>query len=62
MLNPELDISIGEHLKICDYGNIQVDGGEFDRQGLLDKLATKVGICLSRGNVPFIVGGSRDLL
>ena len=27
MHNPEYDINIGEHLKICDYGNIQIDDG-----------------------------------
>lgn len=62
MNNPEYDLSIGEHLKICDYGNIQIDNGEQTQQALIDKLATKVGLCLTRGNVPFIVGGSRDLL
>ena len=62
MHNPEYDLSIGEHLKICDYGNIQIDDGEQNQQALIDKLATKVGLCLTRGNIPFIVGGSRDLL
>lgn len=28
---------------------------------LYDKLATKVGLCIKRKNIPFIVGGSRDL-
>jgi arginase family enzyme len=62
MENPELDISIGEHLKVCDYGNIQIDGDAPNHKALMDKLATKVGLCLSRGNIPFIIGGSRDLL
>jgi len=25
------------------------------------KLSTKVGLCLKRTNVPFVIGGSRDL-
>jgi arginase family enzyme len=62
MHNPEFDLSIGENLKICDYGNIQIDDGEQSQQALIDKLATKVGLCLTRGNIPFVVGGSRDLL
>ena len=51
-----------EHLKICDYGNIQIDQGEQTQRALIEKLASKVGLCLTRNNVPFIVGGSRDLL
>ena len=27
-----------------------------------EKLAGKVGLCNQRGNIPFIVGGSRELL
>lgn len=28
---------------------------------LYEKLALKVGICIKRQNIPFVVGGSRDL-
>ncbi len=28
---------------------------------LLSKLALKVSLCIQRGNIPFIIGGSRDL-
>lgn len=28
---------------------------------LLDKLQAKVQACIKRGNIPFIVGGTRDL-
>ena len=31
-------------------------------QALYGKLATKVGLCLQREFIPFIIGGSRDLL
>ena len=27
----------------------------------MEKLATKVGLCLKRNNIPFVIGGSRDL-
>jgi arginase family enzyme len=62
MHNPEYDINIGEHLKICDYGNIQIDDGLSDMKALMSKLSKKVSLCVGRGNIPFIVGGSRDLL
>jgi hypothetical protein len=29
---------------------------------LYEKLASKVGLCNQRGNIPFIMGGSRELL
>jgi hypothetical protein len=28
---------------------------------LYDKLATKVGLCVKRKNIAFVIGGSRDL-
>ena len=28
---------------------------------LLEKLTTKAKLCIQRGNIPFIIGGSRDL-
>lgn len=28
---------------------------------LLEKLQTKVSACIKRQNIPFVVGGSRDL-
>jgi arginase family enzyme len=62
MHNPEYDIHIGEHLKICDYGNIQIDDGQSNMKDLMAKLSKKVGLCIGKGNIPFIVGGSRDLL
>ena len=62
MHNPEFDINIGEHLKICDYGNIQIDEGQADMKALMAKLSKKVSLCIDRGNIPIIVGGSRDLL
>jgi hypothetical protein len=31
-------------------------------QALYGKLATKVGLCLQREFIPFVIGGSRDLL
>ena len=30
-------------------------------KALYDKLATKIGLCLKRLNIPVVVGGSRDL-
>ena len=61
MDNPEMGVNINEKLKICDYGNIQIENCS-DLLKLYEKLGTKVGLCIQRGNIPFVVGGSRDLL
>jgi arginase family enzyme len=49
---------------ISDYGNIQIthpDGKPPSQDELLDKLSTKVNACIKRGNIPFVVGGTRDM-
>lgn len=58
--NPEYSVDISK-IKICDYGNIQIDA-KADIKQLYAKLATKLGLCYTRKNIPFIIGGSRDLL
>jgi len=69
--NPEYGVDIAKALpKISDYGNIQIqDELAADQCTLIKptmkqlyaKLATKVGLCIKRSNIPCIVGGSRDL-
>ena len=68
--NPEygVDITVGIP-KIADYGNIQITATMNAQQFMIKptitelyaKLATKVGLCLNRGFIPFVIGGSRDL-
>ncbi|CDW90855.1 arginase family protein [Stylonychia lemnae] len=64
--NPEYQVDISKGLpKISDYGNIQIDTlpgqPKAQIQELLKKLQQKVELCIKRGNIPFIIGGSRDL-
>lgn len=66
--NPEYGVDIVKGLPhIADYGNIQiykeVEGRpvKATMTELYSKLATKVSLCVNRGFVPFIMGGSRDL-
>lgn len=57
-----MDISLGIP-SISDYGNIQIDASGDEtvtHQNLLEKLRLKVHKCIERGNIPFVVGGSRE--
>jgi len=59
--NPEYGIDISKGLpSIADYGNIQIEGKPTQMQ-LMDKLNTKVNACIKRGNLAFVVGGTRDM-
>ncbi|TNV74034.1 hypothetical protein FGO68_gene6298 [Halteria grandinella] len=59
--NPEYGIDISKGLpSIADYGNIQIEGKPTQKQ-LMDKLTTKVNACIKRGNLAFVVGGTRDM-
>jgi len=60
--NPEYDFNIADLVKICDYGNIVIEGNDKEIIPLYDKLQAKVCTCIKRGNIPFVIGGSRDLL
>ena len=62
--NPEYEVDISKGLpRIADYGNIQIDNTSSapTMKDLLNKLKQKVILCIKRGNIPFVFGGSRDL-
>ena len=61
--NPEYQVDLSKGLpKIADYGNIQIDSNPPPSMAdLLNKLKQKVVLCVKRGNIPFVFGGSRDL-
>ena len=64
MCNPEYEVDISKGLpRIADYGNIQIDNSTspVTMKDLLNKLKQKVILCIKRGNIPFVFGGSRDL-
>jgi hypothetical protein len=67
IFNPEYDIDISKSLpRIADYGNIQIttEPGKSQKPSqmdLLNKLTTKVSACIMRSNIPFIIGGTRDV-
>lgn len=59
--NPEYGVSIALGLpQISDYGNIQVPSKDNMRE-LYEKLTQKVQLCIARGKIPFVIGGTRDL-
>ena len=59
--NGEYGIDISK-TGICDYGNIIPPSGFPTIKRSYDKLGTKCRICVNRGNIPFIVGGTREFL
>jgi len=70
--NVEEGIDIEKYLpKISDYGNIQtteITNGQptpisdNNMSALYSKLSLKLGKCLERNNICFIMGGSKDML
>lgn len=65
IVNGLFDVDLST-LSVSDYGNIFIDevisggGAKPHYEKLLAKLQTKVIAAQKKGNVPFVVGGTRD--
>ncbi|EGR28902.1 hypothetical protein IMG5_166960 [Ichthyophthirius multifiliis] len=60
IVNYEYQIDIS-NLKISDYGNIYIQGNKDQTsEDLINKLQLKISSVFKKGNIPFLIGGSKE--
>eukprot|EP01017_Pseudomicrothorax_dubius_P027887 TRINITY_DN3266_c0_g1_i15.p1 TRINITY_DN3266_c0_g1~~TRINITY_DN3266_c0_g1_i15.p1 ORF type:complete len:284 (-),score=43.58 TRINITY_DN3266_c0_g1_i15:84-935(-) len=59
--NPEYDADLS-HVHVSDFGNIAYENiPTTDVEKILEKLQQKVSLFRSKGSIPFVVGGTKEL-